>query len=66
MKGFTKIGAEVILTAIFLPIAAWSISSIISLQSSYASLKERSDIREETLKEIKEDVKFIREKLEEK
>lgn len=66
MKSFKVIGAEVILTAIFLPIAAWSISSIISLQSSYASLKERSDIREETLKEIKEDVKFIREKLEEK
>ena len=64
MKSFKVIGAEVILTAIFLPIAAWSISSIISLQSSYASLKERSDIREETLKEIKEDVKFIREKLE--
>lgn len=64
MKSFKAIGAEVILTAIFLPIAAWSISSIISLQSSYASLKERSDIREETLKEIKEDVKFIREKLE--
>ena len=61
-----KLGAEFILGAIFLPIAAWSISSIISLQSSYASLKERSDIREETLKEIKEDVKFIREKLEEK
>ena len=59
-----KLAAEVILTAIFLPIAAWSISSIISLQSSYASLKERSDIREETLKEIKEDVKFIREHLE--
>lgn len=66
MNWFRTIGAEVILTAIFLPIAAWSISSIISLQSSYASLKERSDIREETLKEIKEDVKFIREKLEEK
>lgn len=66
MKSFKVIGAEIILTAIFLPIAAWSISSIISLQSSYASLKERSDIREETLKEIKEDVKFIREKLEEK
>lgn len=66
MKSFKVIGAEVILTAIFLPIAAWSISSIISLQSSYASLKERSDIREETLKEIKDDVKFIREKLEEK
>lgn len=64
MNWFRTIGAEVILTAIFLPIAAWSISSIISLQSSYASLKERSDIREETLKEIKEDVKFIREKLE--
>jgi len=61
-----KLGAEFILGVIFLPIAAWSISSIISLQSSYASLKERSDIREETLKEIKEDVKFIREKLEEK
>lgn len=61
-----KLGAEFILSVIFLPIAAWSISSIISLQSSYASLKERSDIREETLKEIKEDVKFIREKLEEK
>ena len=59
-----KLGAEFILGVIFLPIAAWSISSIISLQSSYASLKERSDIREETLKEIKEDVKFIREKLE--
>ena len=66
MKSFKVIGAEIILTAIFLPIAAWSISSIISLQSSYASLKERSDIREETLKEIKDDVKFIREKLEEK
>ena len=66
MKSFKVIGAELILTAIFLPIAAWSISSIISLQSSYASLKERSDIREETLKEIKDDVKFIREKLEEK
>ncbi len=61
-----KLGAEFILGVIFLPIAAWSISSIVSLQSSYASLKERSDIREETLKEIKEDVKFIREKLEEK
>ena len=61
-----KLGAEFILGVIFLPIAAWSISSIISLQSSYASLKERSDIREETLKEIKDDVKFIREKLEEK
>lgn len=60
-----KLAAEVILTAIFLPVCAWAISSIISLQSSYASLKERSDIREETLKEIKEDVKFIREKLEE-
>ena len=59
-----KLGAEFILGVIFLPIAAWSISSIISLQSSYASLKERSDIREETLKEIKEDVKFIREHLE--
>ena len=59
-----KLGAEFILGVIFLPIAAWSISSIISLQSSYASLKERSDIREETLKEIKDDVKFIREKLE--
>lgn len=64
MKSFKVIGAEVILTAIFLPIAAWAISSIISLQNSYASLKERSDIREETLKEIKEDVKFIREHLE--
>ena len=61
-----KLGAEFILGVIFIPIAAWSISSIISLQSSYASLKERSDIREETLKEIKDDVKFIREKLEEK
>lgn len=59
-----KLGAEFILGVIFLPIAAWSISSIISLQSSYASLKERSDIREETLKEIKDDVKFIRQQLE--
>lgn len=64
MKLFRTIGAEIILTAIFLPICAWAITSIVSLQSSYASLKERSDIREETLKEIKEDVKFIREKLE--
>lgn len=58
------VGAEVILTAIFLPIAAWLITSIIGLQNSYAELKTRTDIREETLKEIKEDVKFIREKLE--
>lgn len=64
MKSFKVIGAEVILTAIFLPIAAWCITSIISLQSSYASLKERSDIREDTLKEIKEDVRFIRQQLE--
>lgn len=59
-----KIGAEFILTVVFFPVIAWSISSIMSLQNSYASLKERSEIREETLKEIKEDVKFIREKLE--
>lgn len=59
-----KLGSEVILTAIFLPILAWFFASIIALQSSYATLKERSDIREETLKEIKDDVKFIRQQLE--
>ena len=59
-----KLGSEVILTAIFLPIIAWILSSLIALQSSYATLKERSDLREETLKEIKEDVKFIRQQLE--
>lgn len=61
---FKKIGAELILSAILVPIFAWFFASIIALQSSYATLKERSDIREETLREIKDDVKFIREQLE--
>lgn len=61
---FKKIGAELILSAIIVPILAWFFASIIALQSSYATLKERSDIREETLREIKDDVKFIREQLE--
>lgn len=61
---FKKIGAELILSAILVPILAWFFASIIALQSSYATLKERSDIREETLREIKDDVKFIREQLE--
>jgi hypothetical protein len=59
-----KIGAEFILSMMVIPVLAWAITSIISLQSSFASLKERSDIREETLKEIKDDVKFIRQQLE--
>jgi phosphate/sulfate permease len=61
---FKKIGAELILSAILVPILAWFFASIIALQSSYATLKERSDIREETLREIKDDVKFIRQQLE--
>ncbi len=61
---FKKIGAELILSAILVPILAWFFASIIALQNSYATLKERSDIREETLREIKDDVKFIREQLE--
>jgi sensor domain CHASE-containing protein len=59
-----KIGSEIILTAILIPILAWILTSVIALQSSYATLKERSDLREETLKEIKDDVKFIRQQLE--
>ena len=61
-----KVGAEVILSTMILPILAWALFSILELKSSYASLKERSDIREETLKEIKDDVKFIRERMESK
>jgi phosphate/sulfate permease len=61
---FKKIGAELILSAILVPILAWFFASIIALQNSYATLKERSDIREETLREIKDDVKFIRQQLE--
>lgn len=61
---FKKIGAELIISAILVPILAWFFASIIALQNSYATLKERSDIREETLREIKDDVKFIRQQLE--
>lgn len=61
-----KLGAEVILSTMVLPILAWALFSILELRSSYASLKERSDIREETLKEIKDDVKYIREIMEKK
>ena len=61
-----KLGAEFILGVIVLPIVAWIIAGIITLQNSYAQLKERSDIREQTLNEIREDVRFIREKLMEK
>lgn len=59
-----KIGAEIILSAILVPLLAWVLTSVIALQNSYATLKERSDLREETLREIKDDVKFIRQQLE--
>lgn len=61
-----KLGAEFILGVMILPFFAWIVSTVITLQNSYAELRTRSEIREETLKEIKEDVKFIREKLEER
>jgi hypothetical protein len=61
-----KLGAEFILGAIFIPVIVWIFASITNLDKAYATLKERSDLREETLKEIKEDVKFIRQKLEDK
>lgn len=51
-----KIGAEVILTVIILPFLVWVVTSIYDLQA--ASGNSEADI-----KEIKEDVKFIREYL---
>lgn len=51
-----KIGAELILTAIAIPFLIWVVSSIYTLQAS-------SGNSEADIKEIKEDVKFIREYL---
>ena len=51
-----KIGAEIILGVMIVPFLIWIVSSIYTLQA--ASGNSESDIRE-----IKEDVKFIREYL---
>ena len=58
------VGAEVILTVIIVPVIGWIIASIISLQSSFAEVKERADYNKETLREIKQNVEYIRQKLE--
>jgi len=55
-----KIGAEFILGAIFVPIAAWVIGSIIELKSTYANVQEKSESNKGDIQEIKEDVKYIR------
>lgn len=54
-----KIGAEVILTVILLPFLIWIVTNIFSLQASTGNT-------EENIKEIKEDLRFIREYLIEK
>lgn len=61
-----KIGAELILTVIIIPVIAWMITSIISLQNSYAELSLKTEFNKEMLSGIKEDVEFIRQKLMEK
>ena len=58
------IGAEVILTVIIVPVIVWIIASILSLQCSFAEVKEKTDYNKETLQEIKQNVEYIRQKLE--
>jgi hypothetical protein len=51
-----KLGAEMILTVMIIPFVIWVTSSIFDLQASSSNY-------EQDMREVKEDVKFIREYL---
>ena len=61
-----KLGAEAILSAILLPFVVWIVANIYDLKSAYAEVKQRNDYNRETLIEIKQNVEYIRQKLETK
>lgn len=56
---FKKLGADAILSAIFIPVLFWFAGFVVSSYTTFAEV----DGQKETLKEIKEDVKFIRQYL---
>ena len=56
MAFFKKIGADAILTAVFVPIVFWFAGFVISSYNTFAEVNNQK----EDLKEIKQDVKEIK------
>lgn len=54
-----KIGAEFILGVMLLPILAWVLTSIVSLQKADAVQEEKIETLLEITKETRNDVKFL-------
>jgi hypothetical protein len=61
-----KLGAEAILSAILLPFVVWIVSNMYELKSAYAEVKQKNDYNKEMLLEIKQNVEYIRQKMEAK